>query len=98
MSNWSPPLASLPAWAKEHEDDDKKLKDVKALLSITAARMIETHSEFLAKKKDSEELEGYVKDMQKEIYTLKEELKYKNELINMQRAHIHSLNILMPKQ
>ena len=46
----------------------------------------------------SEELERYVKDMQKEIETLKEELKHKNELINMQRAQIHSLPILMPKQ
>jgi hypothetical protein len=98
MSNWSPPLASLPAWAQDQEDDDKKLKDVKALLSITTTRMLETHSEFLAKKRYSEELERYVTDMKKDIETLKEELKQKNELIDMQRAHIHSLSILMPRQ
>ena len=71
---------------------------MKALLSITTTRMLETHSEFLAKERYSEELERYVTDMKKEIETLKELLKQKNELINMQRAHIHSLNILMPKQ
>jgi hypothetical protein len=60
--------------------------------------MLETHSEFLAKKRYSEELERYVTDMKKEIETLKEELKHKDELISMQRAHIHSLSILMPKQ
>ena len=38
-----------------------------------------------------------MKDMEKDIETLKEELKHKNELINMQRAQIHSLHILMPK-
>ena len=99
MSNWSPPLASLPAWAHDQEEeDDKKFKDVKALLSITTTRMLETHSEFLAKKRYSEELERYVTDMKKEIETLKEELKQQNELIDMQRAHIHSLTSLMPKQ
>ena len=98
MSNWSPPPVALLAWAQGQEGDDKKLKDVKALLSITTTRMLETHSEFLAKKRYSEELEPHVKDMQKDIETLKEELKQKNELINIQRAHIYSLNILMPKE
>jgi hypothetical protein len=98
MSNWSPPPASLPDWAKEENDDDQKLKNVKQLLSVTTAMMLETHSEFLAKKRYSEELERYVRDMKKEIETLKEELKHKDELINVQRAHIHSLSILMPKQ
>ena len=98
MSNWLPPPASLPDWAKEENDDDQKLKNVKQLLSVTTTRMLETHSEFLAKKRYSEELERYVTDMKKEIETLKEELKHKDELINMQRAHIHSLSILMPKQ
>jgi hypothetical protein len=98
MSNWSPPPASLPAWAQKQDDDDQKVKDVKQLLSVTTSRMRETHSEFLAKKRYSEELERYVKDMQKEIDTLKEEIKHNNELINMQRAHIHSLSILMPKK
>ena len=98
MSNWSHPPASLPAWAQKQDDDDQKLKDVKQLLSVTTSRMLETHSEFLAKKRYSEELERYVTDMKKDIETLKEELKHKDELISMQRAHIHSLNILMPKQ
>jgi hypothetical protein len=98
MSNCLPAPASLPAWAKEENDDDQKLKNVKQLLSVTTTRMLETHSEFLAKKRYSEELERYVRDMKKEIATLKEELKHKDELINMQRAHIHSLSILMPKQ
>ena len=71
---------------------------MKALESITTERMLDTHSQFLAKKRYSEELERYVKDMQKDIETLKEELKHKNELINMQRAQIHSLHILMTKQ
>ena len=63
MSNWSPPPASLLAWAQDQEGDDNKLKDVKALLSITTERMLDTHSKFLAKKRFSEELERYVKDM-----------------------------------
>ena len=38
MSSWSPPPAPLPDWAQDQEGDDKKLKDVKALLYITTAK------------------------------------------------------------
>ncbi len=75
MSNWSPPPAPLPAWAQDQEGDDNKLKDVKALLSITTERMLDMHSKFLAKKRYSEELERYATDMKKDFEQLQEDVK-----------------------
>ena len=71
---------------------------MKALLSSTTARMLETHSEFLAKKKYSEELERYVKDMQKEIETLKEDVKKRDTEIDKQKKYFDALHELIPKQ
>ncbi len=98
MSSWSPPLDPLPAWAQDQEGDDKKLKDVKALLSITTERMLDMHSKFLAKKRYSEELERYVTDMRKDIKQLQDDVKKRDNAIDAQKKYIEALHELIPKQ
>jgi peptidoglycan hydrolase CwlO-like protein len=98
MSNWSPPPASLPAWAQKQDDDDQKLKDVKQLLSVTTERMLDMHSKFLAKKRYSEELERDVTDMKKDIEKLQEDVKKRDNDIDAQKKYIETLHELIPKQ
>ena len=98
MTSWSPPPAPLPDWAQEQEGDDKKLKDAKALLSITTESMLDTHSKFLAKKRYSEELERYVTDMTKEIKQLQADVKKRDNDIDAQKNYIETSHELIPKQ
>ena len=95
MSSWSPPPAPLPAWAQDQEGDDKKLKHVKALLSIT---MLDIHSKFLAMKRYSEELERYVTDMKKDIKQLQDDVKKRDNEIDAQKNFINTVHELIPKQ
>ena len=71
---------------------------MKQLLSVTTTRMLETHSEFLAKKRYSEELERYVTDMKKDIEKLQEDAKKRDNEIDAQKKYIETLHELIPKQ
>ena len=56
------------------------------------------HSRFIAKKRYSEQLERYVKDMQKVIEKLKEDAKKRDNTLDAQKSYIETLHKLIPMQ
>ena len=110
-SDWKAP-ASLPPWAEVDDRDDKNMKNVKSLLSAQYALLCDMKSQYLAKKRYSEELERFVTDnkkeveelnnktmqQDKEIEKLKEDVQKRDSVIYAQKNYIETLHNMISKQ